>query len=66
MKVSGIEYRAEIFREVDLVSGEADFVLSVGGYTPHREDNWKEKLWDDELVALQVRTLSGQCNSCAV
>lgn len=39
--------------DVDLVSGEADVVLSVGGHTPPREDIWKETLWEDELVALQ-------------
>jgi DNA-binding transcriptional LysR family regulator len=39
--------------EVDLMSGEADVVLSVGGHTPPREDIWKEVLWEDELVALQ-------------
>ena len=39
--------------EVDLASGEADVVLSVGGHTPRRGDILKETLWEDELVALQ-------------
>lgn len=48
--VKGFERRSY---EVDLVSGEVDFVLSVGGHTPQRDEILKEKLWDDELVALQ-------------
>jgi DNA-binding transcriptional LysR family regulator len=39
--------------EVDLASGEADVVLSVGGHTPPRDDISKDMLWEDELVALQ-------------
>jgi DNA-binding transcriptional LysR family regulator len=41
--------------EVDLASGEADIVLSVGGHTPAREGICRETLWEDELVALQGR-----------
>jgi DNA-binding transcriptional LysR family regulator len=48
--VRGFERRSYA---TDLLSGETDIVLSVGGHTPRSPDLWIETFWQDELVAVQ-------------
>lgn len=38
--------------EPELVGGEIDFVLEIGGHTPAGELVAREELWEDEMVAL--------------
>ncbi len=48
--IKGFERRSYA---TDLLSGEAEIVLSVGGHTPRDADLWIETFWQDELVAIQ-------------
>jgi DNA-binding transcriptional LysR family regulator len=50
LEVSPFERRSY---EIDLLTGEVDVVLSVGGHTPPHESLVIETLWHDELVAVQ-------------
>jgi len=50
LSVRGFQRRSY---EADLLSGEVDVVLSVGGHTPQREGIVIETLWEDKLVVLQ-------------
>ncbi|MCO6392045.1 LysR family transcriptional regulator [Aliihoeflea aestuarii] len=50
LSVRGLQRRSY---EADLLSGEADVVLSVGGHTPSKEGLLIATLWEDELVVLQ-------------
>ena len=50
LTIRGFERRSYA---TDLLSGEADIVLSVGGHTTHGTDLWIAPFWQDELVVLQ-------------
>lgn len=50
LSVRGFQRRSY---EADLLAGEADVVLSIGGHTPQREGLFITTVWEDELVVLQ-------------
>lgn len=50
LEVRGLQRRSY---ETDLLSGEVDVVLSVGGHTPEADGLSLATVWQDELVVLQ-------------